>query len=161
MAPAAAAQLSGANPGDPKYPPYLPGRLGGATLLETKTVSMSASQAAGMHYNVHNLYGWSEGVATVAALESVRGKRAFVISRSTFPSTGRYHGHWLGDNTATWDDLYYSIPGILSMNMFGIPLVGSDTCGFNGDTTPELCTRWCVAGAAAAGGGWWWCCGLG
>ena len=37
-----------------------------------------------------------------------------------------------GDNHATFDDLYYSIPEMLSFQMFGIPLVRSDICGFNG-----------------------------
>ena len=34
-----------------------------------------------------------------------------MISRSTFASAGRHGGHWLGDNAATFDDLYLSIPG--------------------------------------------------
>ena len=37
-----------------------------------------------------------------------------------------------GDNHASYDDLYYSIPEMLSFQMYGIPLVGSDICGFNG-----------------------------
>jgi hypothetical protein len=53
-----------------------------------------------------------------------------------------------GDNTATFTDLYLSIAGVLDMNLFGIPLVGADVCGFGGDsTTPELCTRWHQLGA--------------
>lgn len=46
-----------------------------------------------------------------SALIHIRGKRPFVISRSTFPSQGRYSGHWLGDNRSQWKDMYYSIPG--------------------------------------------------
>lgn len=35
-----------------------------------------------------------------------------------------------------------SVTGIMQMNMFGIPVIGADVCGFNEDTTPELCARW-------------------
>lgn len=117
-----------------------------------KTVSMNASQYVGLHYNAHNLYGWSEGVATVTALENIYNKRGFVVSRSTFPSSGAYVNHWLGDNAATWDDLYYNLPGVLTFNMIGVPMVGADVCGFGGDaTTPELCTRWQQLGAFVNG----------
>lgn len=45
------------------------------------------------------------------ALRSVLGKRSIIISRSTFISSGHWAGHWTGDNEASYDDLYYSIPG--------------------------------------------------
>ena len=43
-------------------------------------------------------------------------------------------GHWTGDNSATAQDMYFSIPGILNFQMFGVPLVGSDICGFIGES---------------------------
>ena len=62
-------------------------------------------------YDTHSLYGWSESKATATALRQTTNKRGAVISRSTFPSSGRYAGHWLGDNTARWADLQTSVIG--------------------------------------------------
>ncbi|EDO41811.1 predicted protein [Nematostella vectensis] len=126
-------------------PPYTPHIIGDK--LIDKTLCMSARHYGYRHYDVHSLYGYTETVATMSALESIRGKRSMVISRSTFPNSGQHGGHWLGDNQATWESMYLSVPGILNMNMFGIPLVGADICGFLGNTNYELCARWTQLGA--------------
>ncbi|XP_043570742.1 lysosomal alpha-glucosidase-like [Chiloscyllium plagiosum] len=128
-----------------EYPPYVPGVTGG--YLRSRTVCMSGQQHLSSHYNLHNLYGLTEAIASHDALIKVIGKRPFVISRSTFPSHGRYAGHWTGDIESTWSDMYYTIPAIMLFNMFGVPLVGADICGFGLPTTEELCVRWMQLGS--------------
>ena len=46
-----------------------------------------------------------------SAVSKILMKRSIVISRSTFPGSGHHGGHWTGDISSTWEDLYYSIPG--------------------------------------------------
>lgn len=65
-----------------------------------------------------------------------------MISRSTFASAGKWTGHWLGDNFSKWQYMYFNIQGVLQFQIFQIPFVGADTCGFNGNTDEELCNRW-------------------
>ncbi|KAK0393144.1 hypothetical protein QR680_000074 [Steinernema hermaphroditum] len=119
------------------------------TRLSTKTLCMFARTARDTQnfYDTKCLYGWSESKSTIKALSATTGQRGAVITRSTFPSSGRYTGTWLGDNTSRWPDLRTSVIGVMEFNMFGIPYVGADICGFNGNTTEELCLRWHQLGA--------------
>ncbi|EPQ16443.1 Lysosomal alpha-glucosidase [Myotis brandtii] len=126
-------------------PPYVPGVVGGS--LRAATICASSRQFLSTHYNLHNLYGLTEALASHRALVKVRGTRPFVISRSTFAGHGQYAGHWTGDVWSSWEQLSSSVPETLLFNLLGVPLVGADVCGFLGNTSEELCVRWTQLGA--------------
>ncbi|GIY52234.1 hypothetical protein CDAR_606791 [Caerostris darwini] len=125
-------------------PPYVPN---GKYPLRHRTACMTSKHYSTIHYNEHNLMGYREAAITNQALKSLRQKRPFVISRATFSGQGVHSGHWSGDISSTWDDMRYTIPSMLSFNLFGVSLVGSDICGFNFNTTVPLCARWQTLGA--------------
>uniref|UniRef100_A0A8C1T7N3 alpha-glucosidase n=1 Tax=Cyprinus carpio TaxID=7962 RepID=A0A8C1T7N3_CYPCA len=128
------------------YPPFTPSILD--DLMYSKTLCMDAKHKWGNHYDVHSLYGYSMVLATDKASKATFGtSRSMVFTRSSFPGVGKYSGHWLGDNGANWNDIKWAIPGMLEFNLFGIPYIGADICGFFDDSTEELCTRWMQVGA--------------
>ena len=133
------------------YLPFIPGQYN----LDHMAMSLNATHPANneTEYNVHSLFGHMEAKITREFLTSEGPNpknRTFTLSRSTFPGSGVHTQHWLGQNHRTWDDLRYSIAGVMNFNMFGIPMVGPDTCGYESaglETTEEqeLCLRWIQA----------------
>jgi len=70
-----------------------------------------------------------------------------IIERSAFSGVGKYGSRWLGDNFSQNGYMGFSVTGIMMHNIIGIPLAGSDICGFLGTVDAELCARWHVVGA--------------
>jgi hypothetical protein len=99
--------------------------------LSSNAISPTAKHADGsLEYDAHNLYGAAMAKAHYEASVEVTGKRPFLVSRSTFPGAGRYTAHWTGDNAGNWENLFYSIAGVINSNIWGMPMVGADICGF-------------------------------
>jgi len=124
------------------HPPYVINNIQGD--LAVHAVSPNATHHGGtQEYDFHNLFGHAILNATYHGLLGVApAKRPFIIGRSTFAGTGKWAGHWGGDNASLWAYMVFSISQALSFSIFGIPMFGVDTCGFNGNTDLELCSRW-------------------
>ncbi|KAL4070257.1 glycoside hydrolase family 31 protein [Scleroderma citrinum] len=127
---------------DVNSPPYAIHNAFGS--LNEHTLATNATHAGGfIELDVHNLFGALEARTTYYALKTLwPDKRPFIIGRSTFAGSGKWAGHWLGDNTSKWKYMYMNIQGVLQFQIYQIPMVGADTCGFMGNTDEELCNRW-------------------
>ena len=118
--------------------------------LESKSLPIDVEHANNMYtqLDTHNYFGAHQAAVTHNWFKTHSDKRPFIISRSTFAGTGKYAGKWLGDSGTSYEDMQRSVTGSMMMNMFGIPFVGGDICGYSGHrTTPHLCTRWHQIGA--------------
>lgn len=45
--------------------------------------------------------------------------------------------HWTGDNAATWDDLLWSVTGVLDAGLLGMPMIGASRCPVCPETLDE------------------------
>lgn len=130
------------------FPRYMINNGGKEIPIYTNTVPMDALTSIGKLYSTHNLYGICETIVSYESLSKIfPGKRPFLLSRSTFPGSGKYTATWLGDNYSTFRQMALSIPGVLQYGIHGIPMSGPDICGFLGDSSEELCARWMALGS--------------
>ncbi|KAL2835120.1 glycosyl hydrolases family 31-domain-containing protein [Aspergillus cavernicola] len=126
------------------HPPYVINHVQNGHDLAVHAVSPNASHIDGYHeYDVHSLYGHMGIRATYQGLTQIAPeKRPFIIGRSTYAGSGKWAGHWGGDNYSRWSSMYFSISQALQFSLFGIPMFGVDTCGFSYNSAEELCNRW-------------------
>ncbi|XP_067668991.1 sucrase-isomaltase, intestinal-like [Haliotis asinina] len=132
------------------YPPYTPNILGRGEdgRMYDKTLCMDAIQHLGSHYDVHSLYAHTQAIQTYNALKNIfPDKRPWTMTRSSYAGTGKYATKWMGDNQSRWEQMKWSIVGILEFGLFGFSLNGADICGFWYEAEYEMCVRWHQLGA--------------
>lgn len=92
---------------------------------------------------LHNVYGQGMCMATRSALEEkLVDKRPFVLSRSGYAGIQRYAAIWTGDNNSWWEHMAMSISMLMGLSISGVPFVGADAGGFQGNADGELYARW-------------------
>ncbi|NWZ86151.1 LYAG glucosidase, partial [Poecile atricapillus] len=118
-----------------EHPPYVPGVFGGR--LQAGTICASSQQYLSSHYNLHSLYGLTEAIASHEA------------PPAPLPPFPTARGSSIGSIPWCCRAPMPSVPSaeVLLFNLFGVPMVGADICGFMGDTSEELCVRWTQLGA--------------
>lgn len=124
--------------------PYFPGyRENLNRSLSYRSISENALVYNNLSiYNVKPMIAFYQTKTTYEFLDAGLRKRPFILSRSTTLGSGKYAFHWLGDNHSDENDLKDSISGIFSFNIFGIPMTGSDICGYRYNSNKNLCIRW-------------------
>ncbi|NXN30663.1 LYAG glucosidase, partial [Nycticryphes semicollaris] len=133
-----------------EQPPYVPGVFGGR--LQAGTICASSQQYLSSHYNLHSLYGLTEAIATHNSITPCRvGCGALGPNPPMRPPlfASPTAGGFSVGSVPPWSPraLCACSAEVLLFNLFGVPLVGADICGFAGDTSEELCVRWTQLGA--------------
>ncbi|NWH55144.1 LYAG glucosidase, partial [Fregata magnificens] len=134
-----------------EQPPYVPGVFGGR--LQAGTICASSQQYLSSHYNLHSLYGLTEAIASHDCITPYQvGCGALGLHPSLLPScaslvAGGFSMGSVPKVPQSPNALCARSTEVLLFNLFGVPLVGADICGFVGDTSEELCVRWTQLGA--------------
>ena len=134
--------------------PYIPGQRYMHDSLSSKSISVNAYSSRNDNdtnyftmYNIKCLISKIQTEVTYRFFKFYLHKRPFVLSRGNTIGHGNFGFHWLGDNVSNFKYLKYSISNIFNYNIFGIPMIGADICGFHGNAYDELCARWHILGA--------------
>ncbi|KAL3205146.1 hypothetical protein MRX96_040868 [Rhipicephalus microplus] len=109
-------------------PPYHVGFQHWGRGMFENGVCGDANQSAGIHYDMHNLYGYHHSKTTWQSLVNLTtergGQRPMILSRATFSGSGSFGGHWFEEEECSWEGLRRTIVKAVKFSMLGMPLVG-------------------------------------
>lgn len=133
--------------------PYLPGyneafvtSLAAGSINENG-ILYGADERKHAIYNTKPILSFKQNKLTFNFLKNKLNIRPFIISRSATVGTGKFNGHWLGDNYSTYKSLRNAVDGIFQFMIYGLPMTGDDICGFFDNGDGPLCNRWYNLGA--------------
>lgn len=100
------------------------------------------------HSQIHNVISLKESEQVKLYLKKkFPNEFPFLLTRANAPKIGKYSFIWSGDNGANYTFYKYSLSEIFNFNLFGIPMSGTDVCGFMGETNENLCAKWYQIGS--------------
>ena len=135
-------EIDSVNPNASSYLPFLPGGKD----LEIQTASLDAVHYGNIsEFDVHSLFNILQQKATYKSMKTFT-PLPFILTRANIFGSGKFASHWFGDTRSDWVSMRYTVPSMIKYNLFGMPHVGADICGYTGIVTPELCTRWTQLG---------------
>ena len=91
---------------------------------------------------MHSMRGIMQARLTNQYLKSYLKKRPFIVSMSTFPGFGQYGGHFQQKVHSSWESLQQTVSNMFNFQIFGIPFFGTTICGYLGNSSTDLCSRW-------------------
>jgi len=124
----------------------LPFYPGGENLYKLHLVKLDAKHIGGIdEYNVRSLNSYYQSILTY---DYLKGKDniyfPFVLSRGNMFGSGQFSFHFVPDISSTWELMRTSLGPTMTYQIFGIPFIGADICGFIDEhrANAELCARW-------------------
>ncbi|KAL3198706.1 hypothetical protein MRX96_044324, partial [Rhipicephalus microplus] len=126
-------------------PPYPVGFQHWGRGMFENSVCGDANQSAGIHYDMHNLYGYHHSKTTWQSLVNLTtergGQRPMILSRATFSGSGSFGGHWFEEEECSWEGLRRTIVKAVEFSTLGMPLEDEATTTLLKASAAVLATR--------------------
>ena len=98
-------------------------------------------------FKMHNYYSCLYNQTVFEALESVKGRdNVCLFARSATAGCQQFPVHWGGDCISSYESMWETLRGGLSLCMSGFGFFSHDIGGFESTGTPDLYKRWTAFG---------------